>query len=113
MSDIILQIEDNIFINVERTGANIIVEDNYQRFFGIINSDTHTSTFTNIPVDIELYTMDSVNDSFTIFADGLKYYYNENVQVYSDQVKIIGNVFSFLYEITRLEIIFRNKLILK
>ncbi len=112
-----------IYVDIEVEGAIVIGAENVcqdslnystsQYTFGYINSNTYTSHFTGIPADITLYTIESVNDSFEIFADGIQYCYFDNQQNFSDQVKIEGNVFTFLYEVARLSIRFTNRLILK
>jgi hypothetical protein len=109
-----IEVEGPICIAVENVCSEVInTESSSQYFFEFVNSNTYTSSLTEVPEDLTLYTMESVNNSFDIFADGVKYYYYENAQNFSDQVIIEGNVFRFLYEVTRLEVRFTNRLILK
>ena len=135
MNKVTLEYQNWYDVDVECTTANVKVDveiqeaivgiqaylkgekgdagDEGQYFFGLINSNTHISTFVDMPIDITIYTVSSVNNSFDIYADGIKYYYYDNNQDYSDQVKIEGNLFTFLEGITRLQIRYWNRLILK
>lgn len=114
MTDRQVKVGSPIYINVDRSPHNLILQsEQYQYFFGLINASSFTCSFSDLPPDLTLYTEESVNDSFSVYCDGIKYYYYGNLQNYSDQFKIEGNLFTFLYEVSRLEIKYINRLILK
>jgi hypothetical protein len=78
-----------------------------------VTGNTFVSTY-NLP-DFSLYTTVSVNASLRVYVDGIKYYYNENIQDFSDQIVVNGNVISFLEAVNggRVEVEFYNNLVLK
>jgi hypothetical protein len=68
----------------------------------------------NLP-EFGLYTTVSVNASLKVWVDGIKYYYNDNIQDFSDQIILNGNTITFLESINggRVEIELYNNLVLR
>jgi len=76
-----------------------------------------TNTFVaayNLP-DFSLYTTVSVNASLKVWVDGIKYYWNDNIQDFSDQIVVNGNTISFLESVNggRVEIELYDNLVLR
>lgn len=108
-----LRVEGAIYIRVEKTASNFIPnQDKYLVSF--VNATTFLipNDFL-IPANLLLYTNNSVNESLTIIADGVKFYWYDNVQNFSDQYAITDHTLTFLEQVGRLEIKFINKLILR
>lgn len=86
------------------------VSDYYD--IGIINSNVYTFQGFTLP-NLTMYTNKSINESLKVFADGIKYWYNDGDQDFSDQYIKSGNTLQFMDTVQRLEVEFINKLILK
>jgi hypothetical protein len=78
-----------------------------------VNANTFVSTY-NLP-DFSLYTTVSVNASLKVWVDGIKYYYNDNIQDFSDQIIVNGNTITFLESVNggRVEVELYDNLVLR
>jgi hypothetical protein len=105
-----LRVEGAIYIRVEKTSINVVVPSDYYDV-DIISSNTYTFAGFTLP-NLSLYTLKSVNESLKVFGDGIKFWWNNNDQNFSDQYIQNGNTLEFLDTVERIEIEFTNKLIL-
>lgn len=78
-----------------------------------VSNNTFVANY-NLP-DFSLYTTVSVNASLKVWVDGIKYYYNDNIQDFSDQIIVNGNTISFLESVGggRVEVEFYDNLVLR